>query len=811
MSRGYLKFAVECLESVPSTQTIEEEIEFIEGTSLYLRTISNLAPSVSPLLPIQIRLKAEPFDLIVDLVALYPPGRLPDRHLLLDIAKKLMRKKYPALEVRISAMVASWALDNGDTSTALSVCQEMIEHNSTKNHVGHISSNSEWRVALRLLKEHGAELSLPIRRQLITFCLEWCEPAHLSEVMHMARGIELDELGVGVLSGGATTDDEKSAYGIDDFSADIKDLRSFIHPFYSSSLRQNESKVYQPAHLSSKIDRCISYIRAKFWAKLEHLHRVAEDLKPVTDTNEQENLARNLIMGGDLGFAFGLLLDSSSERMLTVVLSHPKIDTVKFESSSDYRRAILLDIATSPSENIKTFFEIVTVGPQNGIKVATLAAKRLSAFITDPNIDNTVLLEEFSELSSLVSFEEFSRDIIEVHKRVVDQNDIGRMVSFYKILESVAKEDSSSWTAIILKAVSTTRGPTSVAEASDGWDSDGWDDGTPKSMESLSERVERIISDIVSSQADLSVELKIGIAQTMKKYYNKEVLDKDMMRKFKVRNIIGALWPDESLEDGAIASSEGHLLVANLLQKSTLPEQFIGLAQLLIEWGYGDQFEEHKSLWPDDVNPEEYHSVLSDYLSNLTPQNLDVPSDHLLFLLVSARDLSDLVPGSSWPLFAETLMGVYGRASGASLGSTSYGLADREPITLVPDLQLRVILGLIVSLTRKGRLSRASDLSLRVLGTPRSIAQGIGMRIASIKSLLSRVASQLTVDGEEGSAVTFPQTLHALETTEPGFMDKDFELEMIAVDTVRKGLIERRGETFKGSIINAIRALNECL
>ncbi|KAI8844933.1 hypothetical protein BC829DRAFT_281157 [Chytridium lagenaria] len=189
-----MKLSLACLTTVPVTPEIQAEIDFVNGSLLLLNTYAIVSPDATPPLPIQIRLAEDRLVLIANLISFFPKNRIPDRSLLVDIGQKLTQRTGAEIEVRVRGMVATWALNHGNIDLSLKICLEMIELSATKRMSDTtLTIEEEWRVALRVVLEAGHVISLGTRRELLTFCLEWCDSKSINEVLEAARVAELSQ------------------------------------------------------------------------------------------------------------------------------------------------------------------------------------------------------------------------------------------------------------------------------------------------------------------------------------------------------------------------------------------------------------------------------------------------------------------------------------------------------------------------------------------------------------------------------------------------------------------------------------------
>ncbi|KAJ3216960.1 hypothetical protein HDU67_008689 [Dinochytrium kinnereticum] len=322
MRKGLLRMALECLETIPISPTIQAEIDFIYGTSLLFNAYVGIAPDVSPPLPIQIRLCKERLDLVANLIALHPKNRNPDRNLLIDIGRKLTNRRGASLEVRIRGMVATWALSHGNIELSLKICEEMMGVSTTKPSSDTFSIDEEWRVALRLAQEGGRIISRSTRRQLITFCMEWCQPSCLKEVIEAARLIEISEV---LQDPGADVDLEHASAELRLRSNTLGSFKSKalrnaglpLHIFYATdavsgrtpyfvepSAQVSESEILLVAQ---RVKALRTYRRLSNSSSNESEWNIAEEIS--SRDKDWCRLAQIAFESGDSGLALTLLLD----------------------------------------------------------------------------------------------------------------------------------------------------------------------------------------------------------------------------------------------------------------------------------------------------------------------------------------------------------------------------------------------------------------------------------------------------------------------------------------------------------------------
>ncbi|KAJ3405148.1 hypothetical protein HDV05_006730, partial [Chytridiales sp. JEL 0842] len=211
MNTGMLQQAVHCLQIIPATPQVNAELDLIEATHSLSCLYASLAPSHYPApLPIQVRLHKDRLDLIASLLDRTSCLSNSEYKALVDVSRKLVASKDPktlrSAETRVRGMVANWAVDNDDIETAVKVVKEMIQQNTSapvvlveENEMTMVSSPAEsgsvddaWRVCIRIVREAGTMIDTDLKRRLVGFALEYCEPYAMSEVLDVSKAIDIE-------------------------------------------------------------------------------------------------------------------------------------------------------------------------------------------------------------------------------------------------------------------------------------------------------------------------------------------------------------------------------------------------------------------------------------------------------------------------------------------------------------------------------------------------------------------------------------------------------------------------------------------
>ncbi|KAJ3107129.1 hypothetical protein HDU97_004822 [Phlyctochytrium planicorne] len=312
-----LKAALNCLEIGPSTLRIQKEIEFVNGCFLLYSTYERLFPSTTPPLPIQIRLREDRLGIVADLIHLYPKSRNPECNVLVDIGKKLTQRRSGDIEIRVRGMIASWALDYGKIDLSLTICDEMIQISSaTPNSNAVLSINEEWRVALKLIKQHRQDMSESTLRQLITFCLEWCEPQFVTEILNAGRHAEISPLNtapnedIDITEAIAKLRTKLVTSSVEHKGATkIASNILSVNAFYSSNL--SELVPYFLEEDFARTDILVSLERLKALQIVRALDGATFDSGSGVESFDNDicELARDAFITGDSGLALCLLLE----------------------------------------------------------------------------------------------------------------------------------------------------------------------------------------------------------------------------------------------------------------------------------------------------------------------------------------------------------------------------------------------------------------------------------------------------------------------------------------------------------------------
>jgi hypothetical protein len=203
------------LQIIPATPATKAEFDLIEATHTLWRLYNNIASqTITPPLPIQIRLQKDRLDLIS--VLLEQTTRLSNSEIksLIDVGKRLVASQNSSLvhltEIRIRGLIANWAMEHGNVETAMKVVKEMIDQASRapsvsisesttadKAVLSEGSMDEAWRVCVRLVREAGRMIDTDFKRQLVGFALEYCEPHSMSEVLDVSKAIDIETLAGG--------------------------------------------------------------------------------------------------------------------------------------------------------------------------------------------------------------------------------------------------------------------------------------------------------------------------------------------------------------------------------------------------------------------------------------------------------------------------------------------------------------------------------------------------------------------------------------------------------------------------------------
>ncbi|KAL1914941.1 uncharacterized protein VTP21DRAFT_7857 [Calcarisporiella thermophila] len=126
MLNGNMKMAYDCLHVVPTTPAIRAELELIEATHTLTTDYKIFFKPGLAILPIQVRMSSNRLDLIARLLATNTGAyRQPTK--ILQITRKLGFQGDRMAEVRVIAMLADAALNEGDFETAKRLCTQLVE------------------------------------------------------------------------------------------------------------------------------------------------------------------------------------------------------------------------------------------------------------------------------------------------------------------------------------------------------------------------------------------------------------------------------------------------------------------------------------------------------------------------------------------------------------------------------------------------------------------------------------------------------------------------------------------------------------
>ena len=115
---------------------------------------------------------------------------------MVQLAFKLLGSADASVAMSVQGMVAGWALDLGDEVMAIKVCRELVSSTIVQSPLSPNTANDvymedAWRVCFRLVTESRGSLDPLLRKNLVGFALQWCDPQSLGEVLDAARTADL--------------------------------------------------------------------------------------------------------------------------------------------------------------------------------------------------------------------------------------------------------------------------------------------------------------------------------------------------------------------------------------------------------------------------------------------------------------------------------------------------------------------------------------------------------------------------------------------------------------------------------------------
>ncbi|KAJ3021210.1 hypothetical protein HKX48_008975 [Thoreauomyces humboldtii] len=197
MTQGYLKKARDCLFILPVSPALQTELDFIQATHQLTIRFHATSESGEPILPIQIRLRANRLSFIQQVLErdtnAYRSGEA-----LVDIARKLLQDQYtqPA-QTLVQTYIATAALRAGDWESAYDRCTGLIR--AAEGHPPHPAevAHAVCTICIQLGTTPYAGKDRKI--EMVAHALTLCPANEISHVLEVWTLLETERLTIDAL------------------------------------------------------------------------------------------------------------------------------------------------------------------------------------------------------------------------------------------------------------------------------------------------------------------------------------------------------------------------------------------------------------------------------------------------------------------------------------------------------------------------------------------------------------------------------------------------------------------------------------